>query len=161
MNAGPKALAILKHYEQAPGGGFATQIYLCPAKKPTIGWGHVVLPMEHFNLPMDEATAEKVLEIDCNKYAMQLNKLLTRAPTQDQFDAMLSLAFNVGVGKADGIKGDFADSDLLAYFNKGQLQLAAAEFPKWCHALGIVMAGLVKRRRTEQGVFLGGPVIFY
>jgi lysozyme len=161
MLVSPKGIEICKHYEQGPEGGWAKQPYLCPAKKLTIGYGHVILPNEKFTFPMTESTANFILLEDLNKFAVGVEKILKRKPTQDQFDALVSLAFNVGVGKADGIKGDFADSTLLEYFHKGMIQLAGAEFLKWSHSGGKVLKGLLSRRRTESGLFLNGKVVFY
>ncbi len=161
MNVSDKCLTLIKHYEQGPKGGHASSKYLCPAKKITIGWGHVILPGEVFPEPMTLADADALLAKDLNKFATRVMALLTRKPTQDQFDAMVSMCFNTGVGKADGIGGDFADSTMLKHFNLGNIQLAGAEFAKWVYSSGKITAGLVYRRKTEAGLFLTGKVIFY
>jgi lysozyme len=164
MNVSSKAVAVIKRYEQGPKGGFAPFPYICPTGHNTVGWGHVILPTDHFTYPMDAATADAVLTADLNKVAAQVSALLTVTPTQDQFDALVLLAYNVGVGIHDGIKGDFADSTLLSYFNAGKNQLAAAEFSKWVYGTvnGVkqVLPGLVARRRTEATLFLTGNVVF-
>jgi lysozyme len=110
---------------------------------------------------MDETTANTLLMTDLNKFGNQLQPLLKRVPTQDQYDAMLSMCFNTGVGKADGIDGDFADSTLLRLFNAGQIQLAGAQFGRWVYGGGKILPGLVYRRQTEAGLFLTGRVRFY
>jgi lysozyme len=161
MNVSLNCVTLVKHYEQGPDGGHASKPYLCPAKKWTIGYGHVILPTDKFTYPMDEATAIALLMTDLNKFSVQVTALLKRTPTQDQFDALVSMAFNTGVGKADGIGGDFADSTLLRRFNEGQIQLAAAQFGKWIYGGGKIQPGLVYRRKTEEGLFLTGKVIFY
>lgn len=161
MNVSQNCVTLVSHYEQGPGGGHASKPYLCPAKKWTIGFGHVILPTDKFTYPMDLATATAVLMADLRKFSIQVLALLKRTPSQDQFDALVSMAFNTGVGKADGIGGDFADSALLRHFNAGSIQLAAAQFGKWVYGGGKVLKGLVSRRRTEEGLFLTGKVIFY
>jgi lysozyme len=165
LNAGAGSVKITKHYEQGPKGGHAEKPYLCPAGKWTIGYGHVILPGEDFAIPMSEKTASELLFTDLDKFDEQVKRLLKREPTQQQLDALVSFAFNTGVGKADGIKGDFADSDMLRYFNEGKLQLCAAEFGKWVYATvkgkKVILQGLVYRRKTEAGLLLSGDVVFY
>jgi lysozyme len=160
MKVSAKAVQVLKHYEQGPGGGWAKVPYICPAGKNTVGWGHVILPGESFTYPMDEATADALAMSDLNKKAVEVERLLKVTPTQDEFDALVLLAYNTGVGKADGIKGDFADSTLLAYYNAGKKQLAAAEFGKWIYGGSKVLNGLILRRKTESTLFLTGQVVF-
>lgn len=154
------ALEIAKEFEKGPEGGHARYVYICPTGQPTIGWGHVVLKGEKFNEPMTREEADELLLKDMNKTAAQVYRLLRREPTQDQFDAMVSMAFNTGVGKADGIKGDFADSTLLSYYEQGKDQLAAAEFGKWVYGRVngkmVALAGLVRRRKAEASLYLTG-----
>jgi lysozyme len=152
---------LVKHFEQGPNGGYADKVYICHAGKPTIGYGHVVLPGENFNQPMTEQEANDLLMEDLNKFSVQVERLLKVNVSQDQFDALVSLAFNTGVGKASGINGDFADSILMAYVNYGKFQLAAAEFSKWVYNVGKVLPCLVRRRKAETllfstGVFFAG-----
>lgn len=161
MNVSQNAVNLMKHYEQGPKGGWARVPYQCPADKTTVGYGHVVLPGDNFVYPMTEAAANQLLADDINKFAGDVTALLQVEPTQDQFDAMVCLAFNTGVGKADGVGGDFADSSLVRYFNKSQFQLAAAEFGKWVYSAGKVMNGLVFRRKTEALLFSTGKLQFF
>jgi lysozyme len=156
MQVSQKCVNLVKHFEQGPNGGHAAKVYFCPAGKPTIGYGHVVLPGENFKQPMTEQEANDLLMKDLNKFSGQVERLLKVKVSQDQFDALVSMAFNTGVGKADGIKGDFADSTLLAYVNAGKFQLAAAEFAKWVYSAGRVLAGLVRRRKAEASLFSTG-----
>lgn len=67
--------------------------------------------------------------------------------TQNRFDALVSFAFNVGVA-AEG------HSTLVALFNDGNIQGAAAEFLKWDHVDGKEVFGLLTRRRAERALFL-------
>lgn len=156
MQVSQKCVNLVKHFEQGPNGGHAATVYICPAGEPTIGYGHVVLPGESFKQPMTEQEANDLLMEDLNKFSGQVERLLKIKVSQDQFDALVSIAFNTGVGKADGIKGDFADSTLLAYVNAGKFQLAAAEFSKWVYSAGKVLAGLVRRRKAEASLFSTG-----
>ncbi|MDV5822287.1 lysozyme [Sphingobium naphthae] len=68
--------------------------------------------------------------------------------TQSQFDAMVSLAYNVGLGK-------FGGSTLLKMHKAGDHDGAAAQFARWDKANGKVMAGLTRRREAEAKMYRG------
>ena len=70
--------------------------------------------------------------------------------TQNQFDACVSLAYNVGLG-------DFRASTLLKLLNQSRYTEAADQFPRWNRAAGKVMQGLINRRAKERAYFLGAP----
>jgi len=65
---------------------------------------------------------------------------------QNQFDALVSLAYNIGLAA-------LKRSTLLKKLNGGDLQTAAAEFLKWDKQAGEVLPGLTKRRKAEQKMF--------
>ncbi|KQD16250.1 lysozyme [Acinetobacter baumannii] len=67
--------------------------------------------------------------------------------TQNQFDALVSLAYNIG-------SGAFKGSTLLKLLNKGDYKGAADQFLVWNKAGGKVMKGLVRRREAERALFL-------
>ncbi len=67
--------------------------------------------------------------------------------TQGQFDAMVSLAFNIGVG-------GLLHSSILAHHIAGEYQEAADSFLKWNKAGGQILAGLDKRRWEEGTIYL-------
>ncbi|MDF0540734.1 lysozyme [Sphingobium sp. H39-3-25] len=67
--------------------------------------------------------------------------------TQSQFDAMVSLAFNIG-------SEAFRKSTLLKKHLAGDFEGAAAQFSRWNKAVGKVLAGLVKRRAAEAALYL-------
>lgn len=77
-----------------------------------------------------------------------VTNLLRRPAEQCQYDGMLSLAFNVGLG-------NFGRSTLLAKFNCGDIEGASAEFLVWNRAGGKVMLGLRRRRDAERALFDG------
>lgn len=140
--------------------GFRDRPYECEAGKWTIGHGHVILPEDSFSYPISREFAHDLLMRDLEPREDALTALLTREPNQNQFDAMLSLVYNAGVGYRDGKKGDFADSDLLNYFNAGQIADAANEFLEWTkyrdpitHKL-TESRGLKLRRERERELFL-------
>jgi lysozyme len=67
--------------------------------------------------------------------------------SQNEFDALASFAFNVGVGALQA-------STLRRKYNAGDIEGAAEEFPKWNRGGGRVLAGLTRRRLAEQALFL-------
>jgi len=67
--------------------------------------------------------------------------------TQNQFDAMVSLVFNIGCGA-------FTMSTLLRLFNAGQPAAAAREFVRWIYAGNVALPGLLTRRQAERDLFL-------
>ena len=68
------------------------------------------------------------------------------ATTQHQFDAMVSFAYNVGLG-------NLKSSTLLRKHKAGDYKGAAAEFAKWNKAAGKVLPGLVRRRQAEAALY--------
>ena len=70
-----------------------------------------------------------------------------RKMTQAQFDALVSFAYNVGLGA-------LGSSTLLRLLKAGHPGYAAREFLKWNKAGGVVMKGLTRRRESERRLFL-------
>jgi len=68
---------------------------------------------------------------------------------QGRFDALVSFAFNVGLG-------NLQRSGLRMKHNRGEFDAAGNEFMKWSKAGGKVLKGLVNRRRDEQRLYLRG-----
>ena len=68
--------------------------------------------------------------------------------TQSQFDAMVSLAYNIG-------QGAFAKSTLVKELNAGASKAeVAVQFMRWNKANGRELAGLTRRRKAEKNLFL-------
>lgn len=111
----------------------------------TIGYGHTL--NVHARDVISANTAEVLLENDLQPVESAISTLVKVPLNQNQFDALTSLAFNIGINA-------FRKSTLLRYLNNWQYQLAADEFLKWDHAGGKVVAGLSSRRRTERSLFL-------
>lgn len=126
----------------------------------TIGYGHTG-PDVYKGLTITQERAVELLLQDIAKASAAVNRLvaLDRAGgadtdglpdlTQDEFDALVDFTFNLGAGRLAG-------STLLKKLNAGDIEGAAAEFPKWVYAGGKVLAGLVKRRDAERALFLLG-----
>lgn len=111
----------------------------------TIGWGHTKGVKQGDRITQEQA--EQFLSDDLALFELTVNSAIKRPMTQNQFDAMVSLAFNIG-GSA------FAGSTLVKKFNAGDAKGAADEFSKWKNSGGKVMPGLVKRRAAEREMFL-------
>jgi len=142
MKISEAGINLVKHYE-----GLQQQPYICPAGKPTIGYGHTG-PDVVFGITITEADADKLLREDLH-YAERGVETYARVPlTQGQFDALVSFAFNLGIGA-------LRDSTLLKKVNAKDFDGAAAEFGKWVHGGGRVLPGLIKRRAAEAALFKG------
>jgi lysozyme len=118
----------------------------------TIGYGHTrgVKPGDTCTLNQGEVW----LGEDVAGFYAGILPLIHVTLTQAELDALVSLTFNIGIGRRDGHKGDFADSTLLDKLNAGDKAGAAAEFPKWDHQGGMELDGLRTRRIAEAARFL-------
>lgn len=152
---------------------FASKPYLCPANKWTIAWGITAypptgakkvkptdypsgIPEDFANVCLTSAISRIEVEF-CEGFGPIKGALIKHDPTAHQLAALISLAFNVGVGCHDGIRGDLADSTLLQKYNAGDLAGAAEQFLVWnkAHVDGAltVLNGLTNRRRAEKAMF--------
>lgn len=80
-----------------------------------------------------------------------------KALTDWELGALVSLAYNIGVGEEGGAP-DFADSTVRRRLLNGDRKGAADAFRMWVKAEGKTLPGLVKRREDERRVFLGGAL---
>ena len=153
MQISEKGLALIKKEEK-----FVARRYLCPAGKPTIGYGHVILASEpHLNtatLTEPQASALLVQDV-ARQYGAHVAGRLQRPVTQNQFDAMVSLTYNIGTG-------GFDKSSVLRLANAGSTSHEAI-----CQAFGLwnkvtnpktkkleVSNGLTVRRAREAALYL-------
>lgn len=116
----------------------------------TIGFGHTAAagpPNPRRGVRITEAEAEAILARDLGKYEDAVLSALNRQPTQNQFDAMVSLCFNIGPGA-------FAGSRVVKAFNAGDMEAAGQAFLGWTRAGGAQLRGLKKRREAEKRLFL-------
>ncbi len=140
MNTSKKGKTLIKKYE-----GCRLKAYKCPAGVLTIGYGHTNNVRLDDVLTQDEA--EKLLDIDIKIKEKELNKLIKVPVTQNQYDALISFVFNLGVG-------NLKKSTLLRLLNQKNYKGAAQQFDRWVYAGNKVLAGLVKRRAEEKELFL-------
>lgn len=141
MRPSPKAIAMIKCFESCK-----LEAYPDPANPGglpiTIGWGHTG-PSITLGKKIDQATADSLLATDATYAAFALSGLKLN---QNQYDALVSLVFNIGAGA-------FKRSTLYRLLKTGNYVAASKEFPKWTHAGGQVNKGLLKRRLAEQTLF--------
>nr|ACJ10096.1 lysozyme [Bacteriophage APSE-4] len=143
MHISEKGLVLIKSYE-----GLQLEAYQCRAGRWTIGYGHT----HNLNRGdvITQEQAEAFLREDIAQVTALLNAQIKVPLTQNQYDALCSLVFNVG-GRA------FTASTLLKKLNFGDYSGAAAEFMKWSKATvngkRTPLPGLIKRRQAEKALF--------
>lgn len=140
-------------------GGLILKPYLCSAKVPTIAGGNTFYPNGKKVTMRDPAiTKEYAFEIFkfvADMFAKDVNKLITSNVTQNQFNALVSFAYNVGTDiDQDDIPEGLGDSTLLKKVNKNPNDLTIlSEFLKWNKAGGKVINGLTNRRKAEAKLY--------
>lgn len=140
MNLGPKGEALIKRFEK-----LRLVAYQDEGGIWTIGWGHTPAAQGQ-TCTQDEAQAWFVL--DTQDAVEAVNRTVLVPVAQEQFDALVSFTYNVGIGSE-------AHSSLCRYLNAGNYVCAADEFLKWDKVNGQVSAGLTERRIAERALFLG------
>ena len=137
--------------------------YKCPAALLTIGYGHVLYP-DQARLKTPERSAyplrpehnrvfeydeiDELLEKDLQRFQDGVSRLCPASDDrQSHFDAMVSFAFNVGLG-------NLQSSTLRMKYNRADYAGAADEFLKWNKSGGKILAGLTRRRVAERALFL-------
>ena len=160
MKVSEAAIRMIKHHE-----GVRLRPYRCPALLWTVGVGHVIDPThtavkyeDRKNLPIPDGwnrqlsmgEVDDILAKDLIRFERGVARLCPSAVnSQGQFDALVSFAFNVGLG-------NLQRSSLRMKHNRGDFEEAANEFMKWSKAGGKVLKGLVNRRLDEQRLYLRG-----
>jgi lysozyme len=147
MNISQSMLEFIKKKE-----GLRLEKYLCPAKKPTIGYGHTLQAGENYT-KITQEEADKIFMKDINALIFGISRLVLVPLTQGQFDAIVSLVYNWGIGK-------FLRSKGLKALNEGNYNRARAEFFEDIKLMSVrdedapaglrVLNGLVERRAFEK-----------
>jgi lysozyme len=147
MNLSPAGEKFIANEE-----GIRTKSYLDQVGVWTIGVGHTGPEVG----PGLVWTKEKVMEVfraDIGRFAVAVTKLVSAALKQHEFDALVSLAFNIGTG-------NFASSTLLRKLNGGDYRGAGEQFPRWNKGKvkGVLteLPVLTARRRRERRLFEEG-----
>ena len=100
---------------------------------------------------------ERAFDAHLDLFEAGVNRLLRRTnlpTTQNQFDALVSFAYNCGLDEnRNGIAEGLGDSTLLKKHLAGDYVGAGQEFAKWARAKGKILPGLVKRRAAEAKLY--------
>ena len=160
MSTSEVGIQLIKSFE-----GCHNSPYLCPAVLWTVGYGHVLYPEQarlkanersdyklkpEHNKVWDVDEIDALLAQDLRKFEDGVSRLCPAVvDTQCHLDAVVSLAFNIGLGNLQA-------STLRMKYNRGDFAGAADEFLKWTKAGGRVLPGLVKRRNDERAMYLSG-----
>ena len=118
----------------------------------TIGIGHTAAagpPRVTKGMTITRQQAFAILAADLARYEATVASAIPVALAVREFDALVSLCFNIG-------PGNFARSTLARRLNTGDRAGAANGFLSWTKAAGRVLPGLVRRRADERRLFLTG-----
>ena len=133
-------LALIQQFE-----GTRTEAYADAVGIPTICTGST--RGVYLGQTATLAECEERLSEDVSYAGEAIRRGVRVKLTQDQYDALVSLVFNIGPGA-------FSRSTLLKRLNDGQCRVAADEFLRWRYASGKPLRGLLKRRQTERELFI-------
>jgi lysozyme len=152
MKISDKGLNLIKEFEgyhqKLPNGNCTA--YLCPSNIPTIGYGTTTysngIKVKLGDI-LTKQQAEQELLHHVKKYSDYVNKVVKVSLNQNQFNALVSLTYNIGIGA-------FGESTLLKKLNSGDYEGAAKEILRWNKDNGgVVLPGLVRRRKAEFTLF--------
>jgi lysozyme len=146
VNVSKAAILLIKHHE-----GVRSRPYRCPAGLWTVGVGHLIgdgksLP-ESWNRTFLQEEIDKILKSDLRRFELGLTKLLPNIPLkQNEFDALVSFCFNLGLGC-------FQRSTIRQALLRGNKEAAMESLVKYCRAGGKILRGLQTRRLDEKALF--------
>lgn len=163
MKMSPKAREVMAHHE-----GVRKKPYLDPVLLWTTSVGHLIAPIEQQkmtleqrkaakaagNLPcpiewmrtLTDAEVDKILQDDLSRFERGVLRLCPNNLTQGRFDAMVSFAFNAGLGALQ-------KSSIRMKHNRGDFDGAADAFMLYRFAAGKEFKGLVRRRTHERDTY--------
>lgn len=141
MSLSVTGLSLIKQHE-----GLSYGVYLDPVGIPTVCWGHMDTRLK-VGTRYAKSDCERFLKEDVKAAQKAVSDLVKVPLTQNQYDALVSLVFNIG-------RANFARSTLLRKLNDGDYNGAANEFPRWVYAKGKKLNGLITRRTHEMELFL-------
>jgi len=140
-----EGLNLIKKWE-----GLRLEAYLCSANVWTIGYGHTRTAKP--GMKITEKRANELLREDVRKFENLINRIVTVPLTQNQFNALVSWAFNVG-------EGAVRNSTLIRKLNSGDYDAVPAELMRWNKINGQVNRGLTNRRAAEVGLWARGSFV--
>lgn len=144
---------LVKHFKE-----LSLEARQCPAGIWTIGYGHTGLTHNDGTVKrgrkITPQEAEDLLRYDLKQFCEGVEKLLLSRPkaelNENQFGALVSFAFNVGLVALKG-------STLLQRVNERNYAAATGEFMKWKYANGKALRGLLRRRLSEANLWCSFP----
>ena len=136
-----EGVALIKKFE-----GCELEAYQCSAGVWTIGYGHTKDIVEGMTISKEQA--EEMLVDELHEYENYINKYVTVALSQNQFDALVSWVYNLG-------PANLKASTLLKVLNQGKYEDVPAQIKRWNKAGGKVLEGLIRRREAEACLFQG------
>ena len=153
-NLSRKGAAFIAHFE-----GFRPTLYDDPVGHCTIGCGHLVhhgptngSEPDEFKRGITRERALELLQQDAETAATEIARSVKVKLNQQQVDALISFAFNVG-------NGAFHESTLLKLLNTGDFASVPAQLGRWTKAAGRDLPGLVRRRDAEGALFRDGTYV--
>lgn len=128
--------------------GLRLKAYTCPSGVATIGYGHTRGVKYGMSITLDDAA--KFLAEDLQTAARAVDRFVLVPLTQPQFDALVSLVFNIG-------EGAFRSSTLVKHLNLGEYDDVPAQMRRWTKGTvnGVKkdLVGLVRRRDDEVALW--------
>lgn len=145
MHVSPSGIDLICNFE-----GLRLKAYDDGVGVWTIGFGTTKYPngirvKKEDTCTLDQAKA--YMQNDLKAFEQTVNSAVKVPVNQNQFDALVSLAYNIG-------STAFKNSTLVKRLNEGNYKAAANQFDVWVNAGGKRMQGLVNRRATEKALFL-------
>lgn len=140
MKLNDDGLKLIKSFE-----GCCLKAYKDMVGVITIGYGHTGADVSEGQI-IDEDQALALLQKDLEKFENGVSKLVTCELTDNQFSALVSFSYNLGLGS-------LKSSTLLKCVNSGDFDQASNEFLKWDKAASKVSSGLLRRRTAESELF--------
>ena len=144
-NINAEGLALIKQWE-----GLRLNAYKCSAGKWTVGYGHTRTARQ--GKVITEEEAESLLQEDLRVFEASVNDAVTVPLTDNQFAALVSWAFNVGVSA-------MRNSTLIRKLNAGDYDAVPRELIRWNKVKGKPVHGLSNRRAAEAGLWARGAFV--
>ena len=144
-NLSDNGMKLLEQFE-----GLRLEAYLDSAGIYTIGFGTIKYPDGSKVKKGDKITKDQAKEYklhDLKEFESTVNTSVTAPLSQNQYDALVSLSYNIG-------SGAFKNSTLLKKLNNGDYKGAAEQFLVWNKVNSKKVQGLVNRREAERNLFL-------
>lgn len=146
MKLDSKGYDLIKEFE-----GFSDRPYKCSANIPTIGYGNTFYPdgkrVSMLDKQITKEYADEIFKNVVDNFAFKVSKLIKSKVTQNQFNALVSFAYNVGIGNLE-------KSTLLKLVNINPNDaMIAKQFLRWNKAKGKELKGLTNRRIKESALY--------